>query len=97
VPVAHQHLFTIANELNMRAEMRFQFGDIDRSHGAITPNMTILVIFYFRRRHLQTPSGPKRNNPRTEGGGALTKLWRRMRVFLFVPVVPVSTNISSFE
>jgi hypothetical protein len=81
----------------MRAEMRFQFGDIDRSHGAIIPNMTILVIFYFRRCDPQAPSGSSEINPRTEGGDALTNLWRRMPVFLFVPVVSVSTNISSFE
>lgn len=81
----------------MRAEMRFQFGDIDRSHGAIIPNMTILVILYFRRCHLQTPSGPSEINPRTGGVDALTNLWRRKPLFLFVLVVSVSTNISSFE
>jgi hypothetical protein len=46
ISVAHEHLFAIANELNMGAELCFQIADIDGSHSEIVTNMTMLVIRY---------------------------------------------------
>jgi len=46
IAVAHEHLFAVANQLNMGAELRFQIADIDGSRAAIIADMTMLVICY---------------------------------------------------
>jgi hypothetical protein len=44
VAVAHQHLFTVPDELNMGTKLRFQIADIDGSHVSILADVTKLVI-----------------------------------------------------
>lgn len=43
--VAHKHLFAVAHELDMSAELRLEISDVYHTHGAIVSDLTMLVMF----------------------------------------------------
>jgi hypothetical protein len=81
----------------MRAEMRFQFGDIDHSHGAIIPNMTILVTSLFPTLSPANAVWSKRNEPKNRGRRRIDEFLAAHAGLSLRKVVSVATNISSFE